>query len=217
MIVQQPEAEVVPKVSARKQTEYKPDKSEPVSVPIEQPKVKQPEIKQSKLASSTEQKAIDKKLTRGFEGKPEYAKVNTKDQANAASELLKSDPEKSTRIALGQELPPEHLLPESVYIAVENKALKDGNVDMLRKLATEGSLSSEATGMGQRIRMLGERDPDSAVTAMRKLVEARTKAIEKRTGKTVNKAVSDEIKQIRAAKPKVTKETWGSFVDSLKC
>jgi hypothetical protein len=43
------------------------------------------------------------------------------------------------------------------------------------------------------------------------------KRYEKRTGKTADKAVSDEVKQIRAAKPKVTKETWGSFVDGLKC
>lgn len=187
------------------------------TVPIEQPQIRQPEIGQSKLAASTEQKAIDKKLTQGFEGKPEYAKVNTKDQAAHALELHKTDPVRAERIALGKELPPGDLLPESVYTVVENHALKTGNVDLLRRLATESSLSGEATGMGQRIRMLGERDPDSAVAAMRKLAETRKAAAEKKLGKPVTKAVSDTVKEIRVAKPKVAKETFASFVDSLKC
>lgn len=205
------------KISNRKEAEYKPSKGEPVNVPYEQPEIKQPEIGRSKLARSTEQKAIDKKLTQGFEGKPEYAKVNVKNQATHALELLKTSPEQAERIALGKELPPGDLLPESVYVAVENAALKSGNVDLLRRLATESSLSSEATGMGQRIRMLGERDPDSAVTAMRKLAETRKAAAEKKLGKPIASAVKDETKQIKAATPKPTKETFNSFVESLKC
>jgi heterodisulfide reductase subunit C len=114
-------------------------------------------------------------------------------------------------------LPPDGLLPESVYIAIENKALKEGNVDLLRRLATESSISSEATGMGQRIRMLGERDPDSAVVAMRELAETRKKVLEKRLKTTASKATSKEIQQIRVAKPKVTRQTFNEFVESLRC
>lgn len=206
-----------PKLSNRKQTEVKATGPEPTVVPIKEAETKTPEIGQSRLAASTEQKAIDKKLTEGFAGKPEYAKVNVQDQSKAALELHKTDPERAVRVALGQELPPEHLLPESVYIAVENHALKTNDIELLRKLATESSVSSEATGMGQRIRMLAERDPDSAVTAMRKVAEARKAALERKTGKTVEKATSSEIRAIRAAKPKVTKQSFNEFIDSIRC
>lgn len=195
-----------------------PQAEKPVTVtPTEEPAVKSPEVGQSKLAASTEQKAIDKKLTQGFEGKPEYAKVNVKDQAKQAVELLKSDPDRSKRIALGNELPPEGLLPESVYTAVENHALKTGDADTLRSLATESSLSSEATGMGQRIRLLGERDPDSAVVKMRQLAETRKQAFEKQSKSTLAKAVTKTSREIKSAIPSVKRQDWGSFVESLRC
>lgn len=179
--------------------------------------VETPEIRTSKLADRTETRAIKKGLTSAFGDKPEYAKVNMARQAEAAAQLLKEDPDRLTRIAMGHEAPPEGLLPESAWVAAVNQASKTGDGELLRKLGTESHLVSEATGMGQRIRALGELDPHNPGKAIKDIADARKKAVESRTGQSVTKNVSSEIKKIRAAKPKLEKETWGSFVDSLKC
>lgn len=172
--------------------------------------------KKSKLATGVEAKAIRAKLTKSLGDLPEYSTVNMEKQAQYAADLLKNDPEKATAIALGHDTPPNHILPESVYVAVENKALADGDAELIKQLATSSRVG-EASVMGQRIRALAERNPDSAVSAVKTLSDARTKAFERRSGKTVAKAVNETTKEIKAATPKVTKETWGSFIDSLKC
>jgi hypothetical protein len=172
--------------------------------------------KVSKLAKGIEAKAIKEKLTRSFGDLPEYSKVNMKDQAEKATKLIAEDEQKANRIALGREQPPAGLLPESVLVAVENKAIADGNIDLLRELA-HGDRVGEASVMGQRIRTLAERDPESLVGAIQKVSEARKAALERRIGQSAEKAVAAEVRQIRSAKPKVTKETFASFVDSLKC
>lgn len=199
-----------------------PASEKPISYkPIEEKPLITPEIKTSKLAQGVETKAIQKGLTQGFGGLPEYAKVNVADQAKSASDLLKADPERATRIALGHERPPEGLLPESAFVAVEKQAHKTGNVDLLRRLATESTLSSEATGMGQRIRLLGERNPNSAVTGIRKVVEARKTAAEAKLvkkGTTVNKEISATVRQIRQSTPmKITRQDWHAFIEGIKC
>lgn len=188
-----------------------------ISTPIKEETVETPEIKTSKLSQGVEANAVKHGLAQGFEGKPEYAKVNVSKQTKAAVGLVKSDPERAVRIAMGHEKPPEGLLPESAFIAVENAATKNGDADLLRRLATESNLTSEATGMGQRIRMLGEREGTSPVKAIQEVQKAKTDAFKARTGKDATKAVSDEIKAIRAAKPKVTKMNWTQFVESIKC
>lgn len=186
--------------------------------PIEEPQIKTPEIKTSKLAQGVEEKAISKKLTDGFGDLPEYAKVNVKDQAKASTELLKTDRNKAINIAMGHELPPEGILPESVFVAVENHAIKTKDVALLRELATSSSLTSEATGMGQRIRMLAERDPNSAVSAIRKVQKAKEDAVSKKYSdvKKVKEKIKDNIKaEIRKAAPKA--KDWNSFLSELKC
>jgi len=202
-----------------KTPEVKPKKLRITSTPIKEEVRQTPEIKTSKLASSTNQKAIDAKLTEGFRDLPEYARVNVKDQSNAAMRLLNEDGERARRIAMGTERPPEGLLPESVYVALEDAAIKNGDVQLLRELATSSSLSSEATGMGQRIRMLAERDPDSAVTQMRAVADAKKAAIEKQLKKSYSQAEKETVAKIKSvAKPKVpTRMDWSAFAESLKC
>jgi hypothetical protein len=186
--------------------------------PVEQIPLQTPEIKTSKLAQGVEQKAIEKKLTDGFGGLPEYAKVNVADQAKAASDLLSANREKAINIAMGHELPPEGILPESVFVAVENHAIQTGDVELLRNLATASSLPTEATGMGQRIRMLAERDPNSAVTAMQKVMKIKEEAATKKYGDLtkVKQKIKNQIKtEITKAAPKA--KDWASFIDEIKC
>src|SRR5262249_49321257 len=107
------------------------------------------ETKESKLARGVEAKAVQANLTKSFEGLSEYGTVKVADQAERAVKLLTDNPESARRIAMGEEQPPAGLLPESVFTAVENRALKEGDVDTLRDLATSSSRPVEASTMGQ--------------------------------------------------------------------
>lgn len=173
--------------------------------------------KTSKLALGVQQQAVRDKLTKSLGDLPQYSKVDMKEQARFATDLVSNDEARAIRIATGQEIPPANILPESVFTAVELKAQATGDIDLLRQLANS-SLTGEATAMGQRLRALAERNPDSAVGAMQGLADARKKAFEaKKKGANAAKAVTAEIKAIRAAKPRVEKETFESFVASLAC
>lgn len=170
----------------------------------------------NKLATGVEKKAIEHKLTDSLGDLPQHAKVNMKEQAQFATDLLAKDEQKALDIATGKAEPPSHILPESVYVAVENKALKEGNVDILRQLASS-TRTGEASVMGQRIRTLGERNQDSPVTMMRQVSEARVKAVETKTGQSVSKNVNKMAKQIDKTIKRPTRQDWASFVNDLRC
>lgn len=176
------------------------------------------QIKIRGLAKGVEAKAVENRLTKGFGELPEYRTVSMKDQAQKATDLVNKDFELAKKIAMGEEAPPRGLLPESVFNAVEEKAIKEADVNTLRDLATISKLTSEATTMGQRIRTLAERDPDSAVGAISEVVKAREEAVKSRIKNIdkVKKETAEAIKkEIKKTSP--TKETWSSFVDSIQC
>ncbi|MDB4893150.1 MAG: hypothetical protein JWL61_5005 [Gemmatimonadetes bacterium] len=165
------------------------------------------------LSRGIEEKAIEARLTQGFDDLPKYQQVSMADQAAKAADLLSTDAALARRVALGETPAPDGVLPESVLVAVENKAIADGDVATLRDLA-HGKLAEQATEMGQRIRTLAERDPESPVGAIKSVIEAR-----KATTKSVPKATEAEVKTMRDMISKSAKKPkdWNAFVDSLKC
>jgi len=202
-----------------------PKRQPPKNIPPKKPAVvksktaNQELIGKSKLAQGVEAKAIAKKLTEGFADLPEYEKINIKDQATKARKLLEDDYPRAERIALGKELPPEGILPESVFIAVENRAIKNKDVNTLRRLATESGLSNEATLMGQRIRTLAERVEDSPTAAMAKVIKNRKEYYALKHKTPLDEAIkreTDKIKEdIKKSAPK--KDDWLDFVNSITC
>ncbi len=172
--------------------------------------------KTSKLGEGIKAGAVREKLAKNFGDLPQYSEVNLREQAQLATDLIQNDEARAIKIALGKEAAPAHLLPESVLTAVELKAQATGDAQLLRDLA-HSSLVGEATAMGQRIRALGERNANSTVGNIRQIIDKRKAAFEQRTGKTVGKAVSAEVKAIREAKPKIMKSDWSSFLEGIKC
>lgn len=166
------------------------------------------ETKTSKLATGVEEKAVEAKLTSSISKLPEYNRLNMKDQAKDAVAFLNENPEKAMNVALGKEAAPLHVTPEAIFTAIENRALENRDIDTVRQLA-RSQLSTEATAMGQRIRTLGERNPDSPVTKIKEVKEAREKAATTTPEKIV--------KEIKATVPKVDKYNWNSFLDSIQC
>ena len=168
------------------------------------------------LSAGVEQKAIEHKLTKSLGDLPEYKQVNMKDQAKFSSELLALDPNKAIKIALGRVDPPSHILPESVFTAVENRALEQGDIGLIKQLA-HSSRATQATVMGQRIRALAERNPDSAVGAIRQVADKRARAVEKKLGKAVDEALKETAGKIKEQIKKPTRQDWESFIKELRC
>jgi hypothetical protein len=135
------------------------------------------------------------------------------DQAAKATRLLQENPELARRVALGETPAPEGLHPEAAFVAVENKAIAEGDVATIRDLASS-KLTEQATTMGQRIRTLRERSPDSPVDAIQAVEEARG------GGKDVGKAVNDAVAELKAHIEKgatIDESAWTKFIDSIRC
>lgn len=176
-------------------------------------------VKKNGLAVGVRKKAIQNGLRMSFGSLPEYDMVNIKDQAEEALKILVADKSYATDIALGKVEPPPGILPESVFIAVENDALQRGDTELLRQLATESELVSDATAMGQRIRMLAERNPYSPTSAMDKVARLRKSIIEEKSGKKVSQLTKETVEDIKSeiSKAQPKKSEWGLFIDSITC
>lgn len=177
------------------------------------------DIKTSKLGKGVQEKAVAEDLTTGFDDLQEYEAVNMKDQARKAEAVLEKDPAEAVKIALGKKRAPKGVLPEAVFIAVENKALAEKDVDLLQSLATESKLVTEATKMGQRIRTLGERNPHSAVAAIQRANNILESNFEMENTESLEKAKKAEVKEIKTEieKKKPKAKDWAAFIDSIRC
>ena len=129
-----------------------------------------------------------------------YNKVSVKSQAEETAKLINEDYDRAIRIAMGQENAPGDLLPESVLIGVKNQAIKSGDTELLINLATaEGGVARESTVLGQRIKMLDEGLEDDAFRNIKKVVSERRNNYQKKTGKSVDKAIKQETDKIKEA------------------
>jgi len=177
------------------------------------------EIKARGLSQGIEAKAIENELSKGFGDLPEYRQVSMAEQAQKAYDFLTKNPEEARAVALGQKAPPRGMLPESVLIAVERRAIAEGDVATMRELAVNSRLSLEATTMGQRIRTLAERDPTSPVGAIKTVQDARTASYEKRTGTKVIEAKQKVVESIKGEMKKAISKrpTWEQFIKDITC
>jgi len=188
---------------------------------IQEPKII-PTVITPKLAQRVRTDAIKKKMIYGFDktfnDMPEMDRINRKEQFSKATELVLNDPETAMKVAMGQQAAPDGILNNSVWMAAKEYAENTGDVDLMRKLG-QSELTSRATGMGQELSMLAEKDPTSAVTKIKELADARRAAVDKRLGKnkTVAKLEQADHKAVKAATPKIDKYDWHSFVESIKC
>src|SRR3990167_2077794 len=206
-------------VDVARESEAKADK---VLEILSQPEVEGTgEVKPRGLSVGVEEKAVANKLKTGFGSLPEYQVVNMEHQALKATKLLKSDYDLAYRVAMGRDPSPKDVIPEAVFVAIENKAIKEGNVNILRDLAINSKLTQEATTMGQRIRTLAERDPESPMGAMKEILSAREERANRRLGKnssieSAKEKVSKDIKK-ELSKNKYNNDAWVEFIKSIEC
>lgn len=168
------------------------------------------------LSEHVEAKAIEDGLTDNFGDLPEYRTLSMADQAAQVQKLMDTDYEGAKAIAMGDRAPPKGVLPESVFVGVEKRALAEGDVDTIRQLATRSRLNTAATTMGQRIRTLGERDRTSPVGMIQEVQAAREAELARRSGAG---AKADEVKAIKAEVKKAASkpDAWADFIRSIQC
>ncbi len=170
------------------------------------------EVKTRGLSAGIEAKAVEHGME-PLDMLPEYRSLNMADQAQRAVQFIAENPDQARRVALGEANAPEGLHPVAVTVAVENKALAEGDVATIRDLAAS-RMTEQTTTAAQHLRLLGERDPDSPVGAIQRIEEARG-------GKTNGKAISDAVTELRghldAASATIDESAWTKFIDSIRC
>jgi len=173
--------------------------------------------KPSKVGLSIEQRAIERKLTDSFQGTAGFDPITIKKQAQLVSDLIATDLKRAERMIKGQEPVPAELRGSSLIVGLEEYALKRGNVEMLRDLA-KSPLTSETSRFAQELRILGERSPESPVTAMRDVAKAREASFENRTRQKPQKVKETEVKKMKAEIEKTaSRPTWEEFIKEIRC
>lgn len=172
----------------------------------------------SKVAKSIEAKAIEEKLTKGFGDIAGYEKITIKDQAQKTAKLLDEEYDNAVKMVRGEIPVKEGIKPEMLIKTMEDYAQAKGDVNLLRDIA-KSPLVSETSAHAQSLRILAERNPESAVANIKRVAEERAATFEKKTGKSISKAkkeIADEIKS--KAKQKIpTREDWNKFIEEIKC
>lgn len=182
-------------------------------------KVNKESANASAIAKDIQTKAVAKGLTKGYGELAQYSRINVKQEAAKAVDLVNGDKATLEKIIRGEKPLPSDVRATSVIKAVENHPTYGQDPNMLKALA-KSPLNTEASRSAQELRLAAERDKFSPVGAIKSVQDAKTAAFETKSKTPATKAVSSEVQQIRAAKaaaPKVSKETFASFVDSLKC
>lgn len=146
----------------------------------------------SSAASNTEAKAISEELSKGFKGLPEYSIINLDEQAAKVVDYMNADYEAAKKIAMGKLPAPEGVQASSFYKGVESRAVREGDVALMEQLATESTIPKTASSFGQFNAALAYRDPESPVTAIRSITDAR-KASNLSIPRVVAKEEADKI------------------------
>lgn len=141
-----------------------------------------------------------------------YSQINNKENIRKATEFVVDNPEEAMRILKGEIDPPEGILNNSIYLALENSAIENADTDLALKLA-----SLRSTRAGQEISVLQEAYKDNPVRSLSEVRDARMEAAggkEGLSGKT-KKETSSLKKAVDQEAP--TKNHWNSFIDSIAC
>jgi len=167
-------------------------------------------------ATKAEQRAITNELATHFDNKATYSGRSYKDETAKATQLVHDNPQKAMDIAMGRTSGDNPVHEVAIAKAVEQKALKEGDINTLQQLA----LSDRHTKTSEAAQRLGaegyKMDSYSPVDVMKKIINDRRAAVDKSTG-SVTKAVAKETSNIKTKVKAPTKQDWSLFVESIKC
>lgn len=135
--------------------------------------------KESRLATRTEADAIEAKLTSGLGPMAGYNTMNMKDQAELAAGLMDEDYAKAVQMAMGEIFPPDGVREATMFEAVKIRAIKEGDIDLIRRLATDSTVPTKLSEYGQAIKAADSRLADDPVEAIQDLIDYRAERAKK--------------------------------------
>jgi hypothetical protein len=167
----------------------------------------------SKIGKSIEAKAVEAKLTKGFEGTANYEPITIQEQAQMATDMIKSSIERARSVIRGEQPLPEKLRGTSLITAMEEHILKHPNAELAHELANS-PLTSATSAAAQEMRLMSERVPDGITAAFQKIREARKEGSKQRgqTPERVAKEIKTEITKNASKRP-----TWEQFIKDITC
>ncbi len=198
---------------------------------VEEPVKKSPEstIKEpvggntvSGVAKNIESKAVEKKLTEGYdEDVAKYSATTFKEQSEHATKLVNDDIEQARRIVRGEETLPEGLREAPLVAAMEEYALKNPEKagDIYHELA-KSNLASEVSLSGQGLSLARLRDTNSPTYVLKDVQKTREEKVQKKLkGKSVKQVKKEETEAIKKEMKKHApkKEDWDTFIKNLTC
>lgn len=177
-----------------------------------------PSQKTSGVALSIEQNTIEKGLTKDLGGLAGYDPITIKEQSRLVAELMKSNLEDAKKMIKGEMNLPDNLRGAALIKGMEDYAISKGDISLLKDLA-DSPLVSETSRHAQELRLLAERNPESPVSIMKAVKDARERAVETKTGKKVSQQKKEIINEIKTEmkKNKPTRQSWESFIENIKC
>jgi hypothetical protein len=180
------------------------------------PKPLQVEPGTSRIGKSIEAKAVEAKLTQGFDKTAGYDTITVKDQAQKATSLINDNIDTARAVVRGEQPLPEGLRGTALITAMEEHIKANPNPEMAYELANS-PLVSEGSAAAQEMRLMAERVPDSITAKYREIKSAREAAIEKRGGlQKATKSITDDIK--KEIKSNASKRvTWEEFIKEVQC
>lgn len=208
----------------------KPEETSPIKSPEQTPVIETKttategnliDVRTAKSASDINQRFIDQ----GLKNIPEeqlakYEPNSYKTDAQRVKDLMDTNMEKARDMATGKiPLSPDIKFPQILFNAMEEFGLKNGDVELLKKLATSET-STKLSQAGGELGSHGFNDnPNSPVEAIREITKVREEAAKKiAKEKDITKVKKNTIKEIKSEVSKVkSKQTWSEFVKSVQC
>lgn len=152
-------------------------------------------VGQGKITESKAYSRVIDRLSEESQLDVNYNKLNLKEDAEKALNLVTEDPNQATRIALGLEKPPAGQTETAISIALADKAFRDGNMELASQL--EASRSLRQTRRGQEIvSERGRFSDNSPYFYMRELMDRRLKTL----GTSVKSAIKEAAGKANSAK-----------------
>jgi hypothetical protein len=169
----------------------------------------------SKVARSIQANAVEKGLVTKMDELAVYEPRTVADQASRVATIIDSGDDVIKSIVRGETPLPQGVSGSMFIKGVEEYATLTKNPGLLKDLAAS-PLVSETSIHASELRLLAERSPESPLTAIKEISEARKTKL----GNTdINQAKRQEIvgikKELNKVKP--TRKTWEEFIKSIEC
>jgi len=164
--------------------------------------------KESRLAIKAEADAIEARLTEDFGELTGYetAKGFQKQQAVFAQTIMNANFKYATRIAMGLEMPPEGVMLAPIYTGVSYRAIRDNNINLIKKLATESSAPERLSTYGQEIKAADIRTAEDPIKNIQEVVKERKKRLKREGKKPLSAAKIDKLgKELETAEENLNK------------